>query len=86
MKLHTTCNMMPNQIEVELDDGRELYFRARWHHWALYQYTDDNDIDWDNPLAQGDEPDAGWWTVEQAEQKCRAAIAAWDSGTPGNPT
>lgn len=67
--LRTTCSMMPNQIEGTLDDGRNLYFRARHGSWALYIFEGDS-IPWDEPVAEGDEREAGWWGTDEAMDFC----------------
>lgn len=76
MDLVTTCRGCPNQIEGTLDDGREFYFRGRWGYWYLTVAEPGQPIDYLDDSFGGDHPDAGWWTVDEAEAFCRQQIAA----------
>ena len=62
--------MMPNQVDGTIN-GVQFYFRARHGSWALHV---GEPIFKHPPIAEGDDPNAGWWDIDTLIAVTRAVI------------
>lgn len=73
-----TCYACPNQVEGEFD-GQLFYFRARFGEWSLCRVRPGPEaswerIDFDNPVAEGDDESAGYWEPEEFLPFCERLV------------
>lgn len=73
----------PVQAEGTIN-GTSFYFRARGESWSLEVGHGPDDMPaWEHAEWFGEWPDAGWMTVEQAQDFIRSAAARYAAGLPG---
>lgn len=67
-----TCHGMPNQFDG-LIDGKPFYFRARHGSWDLSVEG--------RVVADGEDPEAGWWHGDDAWEALYRAVQAYCEAT-----
>lgn len=77
IEIRCTCSASPNQFEGTVN-GLPFYFRARHGGWRLYVNPDPKGDGIDGAVVAGGEEDqAGWWEVPEAEAFCRKQLEAY---------